>query len=56
MTAQSYQLNPADAREGSGRTNSRITETGAYDGAFTKAKHITATTGAVGIEFGTSNL
>lgn len=45
-----YSLDPNKAREGSGRTSSRITETGAYVGVITVAKAVTAGTGAKGIE------
>jgi hypothetical protein len=51
MSAPNYQLNPADAREGSGGGRLRINSNGAFEGKFTKAKHITASTGAAGIEF-----
>ncbi|MEX2964703.1 hypothetical protein [Microbulbifer sp. TYP-18] len=50
MNAYNYQLNANDAREGSGGGNHRIHESGAYIGVLTKAKHIVATTGAVGVE------
>jgi hypothetical protein len=46
----SYTLNTAAAREGDTQ-NLRITETGAYVGAFTKAEKITSTKGTTGIEF-----
>lgn len=45
-----YTLDATKAREGSGRTSSRITETGAYVGVITVAKAVTAGTGAKGIE------
>lgn len=51
MNARVFQLNPADAREGSGGGRGRITENGAYEGLITKAKHIQAETGTTGIEF-----
>ncbi|MFK7890447.1 MAG: hypothetical protein AB8B63_06495 [Granulosicoccus sp.] len=51
MTAHSYQLNAQGAIEGSNIGYQRITSSGAYTGVFTKAKAITAGTGATGIEF-----
>lgn len=50
MNAYNYQLSADDAREGSGGGSSRISGSGAYIGVLTKAKHIVATTGAVGVE------
>ncbi|GLS27766.1 hypothetical protein [Marinibactrum halimedae] len=43
-------FNAEAARQGEGGSN-RIDTTGAYAGLFTKAKHIQATTGTIGIEF-----
>lgn len=51
MNAPAYKLNTSEAREGSGRLSSFIATTGGYPGIFTKAKSITASTGATGIEF-----
>lgn len=51
MNAPAYKLNANEAREGSGRLSSWISATGGYAGMFTKAKSITASTGATGIEF-----
>lgn len=51
MAAPSYQLNANEAREGSGGGRGRIADSGAYEGILTKAKHITAQTGASGVEF-----
>lgn len=51
MNAPAYQLNSNDAREGSGGGGGRIDTTGPYIGTITKAKHIIAGTGAIGIEF-----
>lgn len=48
--ATAYQLSPDLAREGSGGGNSRITESGAYKGVITRAEHIVASTGTVGVE------
>lgn len=50
MTAHSYQLNAQGAVEGSNIGYQRINTSGAYAGTFTKAKAITASTGAKGIE------
>ena len=50
MTAIAYKLNPDQARE-TDQGNSRIQKTGDYVGIFTVAKHITANSGAIGIEF-----
>ena len=46
----SYTLNTTAAREGDTQ-NLRITETGAYVGAFTKAEKVTSKKGTTGIEF-----
>jgi len=51
-TVPAYKLNPELAREGDNQGSQRITENGGYPGVFTKAKHLVAGTGAVGIEFG----
>ena len=50
MAAHSYQLNSQGAIEGSNVGYQKINITGAYTGIFTKAKAITASTGATGIE------
>jgi len=50
MTALAYKLDPNAARE-TDNGAARLTETGAYTGQFTVAKHIDARSGAVGIEF-----
>jgi len=50
MLAPSYTLD-ADAAKEADSGGNRITESGAYLGMFTKAKHIVASTGALGIEF-----
>lgn len=46
----SYALNTAAAREGDTQ-NLRITESGAYIGAFTKAEKVTSKKGTTGVEF-----
>lgn len=51
MTAPSYQLDTNSAREGANVGGQRITETGAYTGVFTKAKHFTNDKGTTGIDF-----
>lgn len=50
MNAHSYSLNSQGAIEGSNIGYQRITASGAYTGVFTKAKAVTASTGAKGIE------
>ena len=50
MTAIAYQLNPNAARE-TDNGSQRITESGAYVGVMTAAKHIEANSGTIGIEF-----
>lgn len=50
MAAIAYKLNPDQARE-TDQGNSRIQKSGDYVGIFTAAKHVTANSGAIGIEF-----
>lgn len=49
--SRTYTLNAEQAIAGSTSGYQRITQSGAYTGVFTKAKAITAGTGAEGIEF-----
>jgi len=51
MTALHYQLDAEAAKEAEQGINNRITESGEYLGIFTKAKHIVASTGSLGVEF-----
>lgn len=51
MQAMSYDLNPSDAREGSGPTFSKVDRSGKYVGEITKAIAHTFDSGALGIEF-----
>lgn len=51
MTARHYSLSADTAVAGSTAGFQRITQSGAYTGVFTKAKHIKASTGAEGVEF-----
>lgn len=46
----SYQFNPESARSGD-NTSSRITESGAYTGIFTRAESVVSEKGTAGIEF-----
>lgn len=50
MSAPSYKLNPQSARE-TDNGFQRIEKSGAYEGEFIYARHITANSGAIGIEF-----
>ncbi len=49
--SRTYTLNAEQAIAGSTSGYQRITQSGAYTGVFTKAKAITADTGASGVEF-----